>query len=61
VARHYEDLIDGFVLDETDADLFDEINALNMRALMAQTVMASLEDRDSLADYVIAAVDELAV
>ena len=61
VARHYEDLIDGFVLDGTDADLFDEINALNMRALMAQTVMASLEDRDSLADYVIAAVDELAV
>ncbi len=61
VARHYEGLIDGFVLDETDADLFDEIDALDMRALMAQTVMASLEDRDGLADYVIAAIDELAV
>ena len=61
VAEHYEGLIDGFVLDETDADLADDVDSLDMRALLAQTVMLSLEDRDGLADYVIAAVDELAV
>jgi len=60
VAEYYEGLIDGFVLDESDAVLADDIDSLDMRALLAQTVMVNLEDRESLADYVIAAVDELA-
>jgi LPPG:FO 2-phospho-L-lactate transferase len=61
VAEHYEDLIDGFVLDETDAELADDIDCLGIRPFMAQTIMKSLEDRESLADYVIDAADEMAV
>ena len=49
VARHYDGLIDGFVLDSEDAASGDEIRALGLDVLTTNTVMQSLEDRVSLA------------
>jgi LPPG:FO 2-phospho-L-lactate transferase len=49
VARQYHGLIDGFVLDETDAPLAPEIEALGIEVCLAQTLMTSLEDRIALA------------
>lgn len=49
VARHYADLVDGFVIDHADADARDEIAELGLRVLVTQTVMADLDDRKNLA------------
>jgi LPPG:FO 2-phospho-L-lactate transferase len=49
IARHYDGLIDGFVLDSEDAASGDEIRALGLDVLTTNTVMQSLEDRVSLA------------
>ena len=53
VARHYDGLIDGFVLDSEDAASGDEIRALGLDVLSTNTVMQSLEDRVSLAANVL--------
>jgi LPPG:FO 2-phospho-L-lactate transferase len=53
VARHYDGLIDGFVLDSEDAASGDEIRALGLDVLTTNTVMQSLEDRVSLAANVL--------
>jgi LPPG:FO 2-phospho-L-lactate transferase len=49
VARLYEGLLDLFVLDQTDARLEPEIEALGMRVLVANTAMGTLEDKRRLA------------
>ena len=46
VARHYADFLDGFVLDDTDADHAD---SLEIPSLVTQTVMQTLDDRKGLA------------
>lgn len=53
VARHYGDLLDGFVLDSEDAPLADRVRELGIETLVAGTVMKSLEDRASLARAVL--------
>ncbi|QJP13407.1 2-phospho-L-lactate transferase [Starkeya sp. ORNL1] len=57
VARHYEGLIDGLMVDALDADV--EVPA-GMRVFAAATLMRSLDDRIYLARTVLAAVAELA-
>ena len=49
VARHYCDLVTGFVFDETDRQLEGEIRGLNMRTLVTNTLMKSHDDRKRLA------------
>jgi LPPG:FO 2-phospho-L-lactate transferase len=49
VARHYQGLLDGFVIDHADAEQAKEIEALGMQVVVAQTVMSDLEDRKALA------------
>lgn len=51
VARHYEGLIDGFVIDTADASLRDKIG---VPVHVAQTLMRSLQDRIALASEAIA-------
>jgi LPPG:FO 2-phospho-L-lactate transferase len=54
VAAHYQGLIDGFVLDRTDAALTDRVGALGPEVLVTETVMQSLDDRVALAEAVLA-------
>jgi LPPG:FO 2-phospho-L-lactate transferase len=49
VADHYCDLVTGFVLDKIDEQLEGEIRSLNMRTLVTNTVMNSLDSRKQLA------------
>ena len=49
VARHYEDIIDGFVLDSADADIASQVEALGIATITTNTVMDSLDDRVMLA------------
>jgi LPPG:FO 2-phospho-L-lactate transferase len=53
VARHYCDLVTGFVLDAFDRELEGEIRSLNMRTLVTNTLMRSHDDRKQLADAVL--------
>lgn len=54
VARRYADLIDVFVVDEIDAG----IELPGVRTVSARTLMTTLEDREQLAETVLAAADE---
>lgn len=49
IAQWYGDLLDGLALDEADAALAPEIEALGIRTLVTQTIMRSNDDRERLA------------
>jgi LPPG:FO 2-phospho-L-lactate transferase len=49
VARHYCDLVTGFVFDELDRQLEGEIRSLSMRTCVTNTLMKSHDDRKQLA------------
>ena len=53
VAVEYLRLLDGFVIDEVDADLAGSIASLGMRVLALPTLMRTSEDRVSLARAVL--------
>jgi LPPG:FO 2-phospho-L-lactate transferase len=52
VARHYEDIIDTFIAEETDAN---EVEDLGIPVRLARTLMSTIEDREALARAVLAA------
>lgn len=53
VAGYYGDLLDGFVIDNADGGLADDIAASGIAVACVPTVMKSLEDRVSLAQAVL--------
>jgi LPPG:FO 2-phospho-L-lactate transferase len=53
VADHYCNLATGFVLDRIDKQLQGEIRSLNMRTLVTNTLMKSLDNRKQLASDVL--------
>ena len=59
VADHYGDLLDGFVVDTEDAALADALRDRGLAVRVAQTVMASLDDRENLARVVLDFAGEL--
>ncbi len=59
VARHYGDLLDGFVLDVEDGAGADALRRDGLAVRVAQTVMTSIDDRENLAQVVLEFADEL--
>jgi LPPG:FO 2-phospho-L-lactate transferase len=53
VANHYCDLATGFVLDTLDQPLQEDIRSLNMRTLVTNTLMKSLDNRKQLASEIL--------
>ena len=53
VAELYQDFCDVFVLDANDADLQSEVESLGLRAVVTDTVMQTLADKQRLAREVI--------
>src|SRR5271157_2792746 len=53
VAKHYQNLITGFILDEVDAKLESDIQGLNMRTLITKTLMENSDKRRLLAEDVL--------
>ena len=53
VAGEYLRLVDGFVIDQVDAELVSSIASLGMRVLAVPTLMRSAEDRVALARAVL--------
>ena len=56
VARGYAGLIDTFVLDEVDAALAPDVEALGVRAVVIDTIMTDEDSRTRLARAVLAAI-----
>ena len=56
VAALYRDFLDIFVLDRVDAHLARQVEALGMRAVLADTIMRGLPQRKALAAAVLRAV-----
>ena len=54
VARFYDGLIDGYVLDETDSDLAATINEQGVATAIMPTVMRDLAHKQALAEGVLA-------
>ncbi|MGR8950306.1 MAG: 2-phospho-L-lactate transferase, partial [Gammaproteobacteria bacterium] len=52
VARHYQSLLNGFVIDEQDVELAEQIRDLGIKTISAQTVMVTLADKIQLAEVV---------
>lgn len=50
VAEYYGDLLDGYVLDEADAEYVDDITALGIQVCVAPTLMTDLNSKIALAD-----------
>ncbi len=59
VARHYGGLLDGFVLDKSDADSEDAVRDLNIHVLVTDTVMRTTADKERLAREVLTFVTTL--
>ncbi len=53
VARHYGDVLDGFVLDTEDEASVGEVGELGIDVLVTNTVMESLQERAALARAVL--------
>ncbi len=49
VARHYESLLDGFIIDTLDEALAEEIARLGIAVETTDTIMKSVDDRTALA------------
>lgn len=49
VARHYGSLLDGYIVDSSDAHLLAAVNALDIAAVATPTLMLTLQDKINLA------------
>lgn len=54
VARHYQDILTGFILDTVDAEYAREIQCSGIIPLVTNTVMQTIDDRKRLATEVLA-------
>ncbi len=54
VARHYQGLVDGFILDTADASLAPAVAELGMATEICNTVMTDIEHKQSLAETCLA-------
>jgi LPPG:FO 2-phospho-L-lactate transferase len=62
VARHYgESVLTGFILDEVDAALMEDVRALGIHPLVTNTLMKTAADRQRLAQDVLHFIERLSV
>ncbi|MCJ7569893.1 MAG: 2-phospho-L-lactate transferase [Anaerolineales bacterium] len=59
VAEHYAKILSGILIDEVDAELAPDIEALGIRAKVTQTMMKTQPDRARLAEEVLMFTAEL--
>jgi LPPG:FO 2-phospho-L-lactate transferase len=59
VARFYQDWIDGFVFDDRDRDLLEEVEALGLRASTLDTMMVNAEVSERVARATLDVADRL--
>ncbi len=57
-SKYYPDLLDYFVIDETDATLAGDIAALGLKVVVTATVMKDREDKQRLAQFILSLVGD---
>ena len=58
IVEHYDGLLDGYIIDNTDSDVSNE---MCIPVMVTETLMKSIEDRENLARNVLAFADTLTV
>lgn len=58
VVHHYQDHLDGFILDRADEDLTAAVEGRGVRVLVEQTYMQTVEDKVTLAASLLSWVEE---
>lgn len=53
IARHYRDLLDGFVIDTKDRDMAEQAENMGLEVTICDTIMRSLDDKVRLAQVVL--------
>lgn len=59
IARHYGDILDGFVIDRSDGALAAEVSRLSFAVEVADTIMTGLDDKIRLARFVLKFAESL--
>ena len=59
VAKHYRGLVDGIVIETSDAVLKASIESLGMRVFVADIIMQSAKDEEAVARSVLKLASEL--
>ena len=59
VAKHYHDIVTGFVLDEVDRSAESSIQDLGLSTDVRPTVMVTLDDRVALAHAVVEFIEKI--
>ncbi len=59
VAEHYRGLVDGFVVDESDATLAAQIEEMGMQVSVTRIIMTNLAEREALAQCVLRLVESV--
>jgi len=59
IARHYDELLDGFILDSTDGNMVAEIETSALKVTSCDTIMRSLEDKIRVANATLEFADSL--
>ncbi len=59
VAEYYGDLLDGFIVDESDAAMLPELEQLACKATCTPTIMKTLDDRIDLARSVLCFAEQI--
>jgi LPPG:FO 2-phospho-L-lactate transferase len=59
VAKHFLNILNGFVFDQADRDQESVIEALGVQTLVTDTYMRSLDDRDRLAGEIILFIERI--
>lgn len=57
VAELYRDFLDCFIMDQVDAGLAPEVEALNVRVMVRDTIMKGMKEKEALARSTVAALE----
>ena len=59
IAQHYREFVDGFVIDDIDAEHAAQIESTGMRVRIAPSIMRTIQDKVSLANVCVEFLDAL--
>ena len=59
VARHYQDILDGIIIDTLDAEQSEDIAALGLEVSVGETLMTSLQIKQDLAQHCLSLIEKI--
>jgi len=59
VARHYQDILDGIIIDKVDTEESEDIAALGLEVSVGETLMTSLQIKQDLAQHCLSLIEKI--